>query len=582
MHIDHSKLVELLVEATGLDEERVKTQLNELIEEIHEAISEGDAYEVDGFGLFSGIGDNILFVPSDDLATEINYKYAGMEPIELDEAPEEKEPAEQETTEADEGPFSGILDESEDSDEDAPIEEEPSKDIIEEFTDAESEGSVSEDIEETLGEKPGIDDVPYDPEKPEEEIDKPFFSGLLDDIDEPEPSEEEAAEEQTEESLEPESVEEKTTDVSDQEEEDFLAIFDEDADLEPQETQDEIDSDEETEEADIEETTVEAQAETEQEAESIEEKAIDDKEQGEDEDTDTKGEDNVDPFEELAGEEEDDEPVPESIMDDLDEEPEEKTQTAEEEADEEDPIPVITNLASEESKKKKEKAKTPTKKSVSTPTETSSPPVMLWVLLIIVVLAGGTYGLGYFGMVNIPGITPEDSTTMASSEMPQQQQATPPTQEEAATGENETDAAPQEEETQTEPEQPAEPEEQQPGAEPEQEQQQAEPEAVTETKQTPAPEDQPIYGLNGTPIPEANDGYTIVLYSLSNQASAQSAQNELSDQGYRALLAEIPSQQYGTLWRVSLGQFETMRDAAIAVENMDQDLLENYFITNIQ
>jgi nucleoid DNA-binding protein len=67
MHIDHQKLVELLTETSGIEKEKVESQLEELVEEIKEAIAEGDAYEVSGLGVFSGIGNNILFIPSDDL-----------------------------------------------------------------------------------------------------------------------------------------------------------------------------------------------------------------------------------------------------------------------------------------------------------------------------------------------------------------------------------------------------------------------------------------------------------------------------------------------------------------------------------
>src|SRR6056297_1070784 len=85
MLIDHSKLIELLVETSGIDKEKVENQLEELVGEINEAIDEGEAYEVDGFGVFSAIGNNVVFIPADELATEINYKYVGMEAIEMDE-----------------------------------------------------------------------------------------------------------------------------------------------------------------------------------------------------------------------------------------------------------------------------------------------------------------------------------------------------------------------------------------------------------------------------------------------------------------------------------------------------------------
>ncbi|HET8864693.1 MAG TPA: HU family DNA-binding protein [Gracilimonas sp.] len=134
MHIDHSKLVELLVETSGIEKDKIETQLTELVDEIREAISEGEAYEVDGLGIFSGIGNNMIFMPSEDLATEINYKYVGMEAIKIDDAPEKPKPSkEKKVKEDDDDPFAGLLgddeDEPQESDSsfelDEPDEEEP-------------------------------------------------------------------------------------------------------------------------------------------------------------------------------------------------------------------------------------------------------------------------------------------------------------------------------------------------------------------------------------------------------------------------------------------------------------------------
>jgi cell division septation protein DedD len=107
-------------------------------------------------------------------------------------------------------------------------------------------------------------------------------------------------------------------------------------------------------------------------------------------------------------------------------------------------------------------------------------------------------------------------------------------------------------------------------------------EPQSQVSQNEVPPNQPTYGLNGVPVPEANDGYTIVIYSLTRENNAAAIRNELSNDGYRVLVAEIPSRRYGTLWRVSLGQFESTSDAVLAVENLDPSFTENYFITTIQ
>jgi cell division septation protein DedD len=84
MKIDKQKLVELLVEKTRMDEEEVKNQLEQLIERIIDAAKRGKALEIREFGLFyfdeSG---ELKFDPSDELSTEISFKYAGMKPVEL-------------------------------------------------------------------------------------------------------------------------------------------------------------------------------------------------------------------------------------------------------------------------------------------------------------------------------------------------------------------------------------------------------------------------------------------------------------------------------------------------------------------
>ncbi len=95
------------------------------------------------------------------------------------------------------------------------------------------------------------------------------------------------------------------------------------------------------------------------------------------------------------------------------------------------------------------------------------------------------------------------------------------------------------------------------------------------------PEEMPIYGLTGDVETKANDGYTIVLYSLTIESGAESARAELQAKGLRTLIKKIPSRQFGTLYRVSIGQFETEPDAKKAAGENKNLLPENYFITKI-
>lgn len=83
MTINKSKLIELLVNKTGLEEKQVEEQLSLLILRIQQAGQQGKDFQIQGFGTFSIKDDALHFEPSRGLETEINHKYAGMKPIEL-------------------------------------------------------------------------------------------------------------------------------------------------------------------------------------------------------------------------------------------------------------------------------------------------------------------------------------------------------------------------------------------------------------------------------------------------------------------------------------------------------------------
>jgi len=108
MLIDNEKFIALLADNSGIEKEKVEKYLEELISEMKASFDEGEGYEVEGFGIFSKLGSNILFIPSDELETEINYKYVGMEPIELPGGAQQQEPEAPE--DEDENPIQGILD----------------------------------------------------------------------------------------------------------------------------------------------------------------------------------------------------------------------------------------------------------------------------------------------------------------------------------------------------------------------------------------------------------------------------------------------------------------------------------------
>ena len=85
MTIDRDELINLLMEKTGMDREKIEGQLDELNSRIVDAANRGKALEIKGFGLFYYDEDGELtFRASDQLDTEINFTHAGMKPIEIE------------------------------------------------------------------------------------------------------------------------------------------------------------------------------------------------------------------------------------------------------------------------------------------------------------------------------------------------------------------------------------------------------------------------------------------------------------------------------------------------------------------
>ena len=95
------------------------------------------------------------------------------------------------------------------------------------------------------------------------------------------------------------------------------------------------------------------------------------------------------------------------------------------------------------------------------------------------------------------------------------------------------------------------------------------------------PADQPRYGLMGEVDTRANDGYTLVLFSLSNRQSAMEKYELYRTAGYRSLLSPVNSSRFGLMWRVSIGQFSTVEQALEVAKELPKEIIEDYFITKI-
>tara|TARA_Y200000002_G_scaffold212618_1_gene175489 strand:+ start:1620 stop:2852 length:1233 start_codon:yes stop_codon:yes gene_type:complete len=95
------------------------------------------------------------------------------------------------------------------------------------------------------------------------------------------------------------------------------------------------------------------------------------------------------------------------------------------------------------------------------------------------------------------------------------------------------------------------------------------------------PVDQLRYGLTGEVDARANDGYTMVLFSLSNRQSAMKKYELYRSAGYRSLLSPVNSSRFGLMWRVSIGQFSTVEQALEVAKELPKEIIEDYFITKI-
>jgi cell division septation protein DedD len=95
------------------------------------------------------------------------------------------------------------------------------------------------------------------------------------------------------------------------------------------------------------------------------------------------------------------------------------------------------------------------------------------------------------------------------------------------------------------------------------------------------PEEQDVFGLMGSVMEEANNGYSIVLHSLNDEETARAEATSLSEQGYRALVS-ARTVAGNPVWRVSVGQFETLSDAQNAASELPTPYNTQNFIQRIQ
>jgi len=561
-------------------------------------------------------------IPSGELETEINFKYVGMEPIELDE------PA---LVAEEEDPFEGLDDitSSEDSLDSrfaGLIDEDDIAKLTSEEDTLETEGS-----DETEEPEPGPGEWGVEAHKEDESADR-LFASLMGEEYEPPLEEDEGidtSETETEDDFSDVFAESSETESSEDLGAEVAAFMSEDTELETEErsTDDLLDdifadnditdedlgddlileSSDDIEES-IEEETDEIELDEAQEAAPILELDTSTEPEMEldlaDEDIFEEGsiEEEEDPIEELDTDEED--AIPEMAeaedFDDpfysIEDEQFDESVLRMEDLDETEIVPVIKNITTdvpdespavekekskkelqkeekerkkqelkeEKERKKQEKKEAKEKAKAAKKSKSSEPaPAWLWVILILVVVGGGVVGLGYFSIINIPFITPQTASNTVTSQ-PVQQQATQTQQPVQATEQPATDPVANENDNTAAVEQATEP---------------VVEEVVPEISNTLPVEGQ--YGLTGQVSAAGNDGFTIILYTLSNQTNAVNEAQKLIDAGFRGFLTPVESERYGTLYRVSLGQFGSLFDAAVASEEIENILPENFIIKKI-
>jgi hypothetical protein len=530
MHIEHKQFLDLVAEASGMDLEKAEKQLTQLVGEIKQSLSDGEAYEIEGFGIFSSLGNRIMFIPSGELETEINFKYVGMEPIELDE------PA---LVAEEEDPFEGLDDitSSEDSLDSrfaGLIDEEDIAKLTSEEDTLETEERSTDDL---------LDDIFADNDITDEDLGDDLILESSDDIEE--------------------SIEEETDEIELDEAQKAAPILELDTSTEPEMELDLADEDI------LEEGSIEEEEDPIEELDTDEEDAIPEMAEAEDFD---------DPFYSIEDEQFDESvlrmedldeteivPVIKNITTDVpDESPAVEKEKSKKELQKEEKERKKQELKEEKERKKQEKKEAKEKAKAAKKSKSSEPaPAWLWVILILVVVGGGVVGLGYFSIINIPFITPQTASNTVTSQ-PVQQQATQTQQPVQATEQPATDPVANENDNTAAVEQATEP---------------VVEEVVPEISNTLPVEGQ--YGLTGQVSAAGNDGFTIILYTLSNQTNAVNEAQKLIDAGFRGFLTPVESERYGTLYRVSLGQFGSLFDAAVASEEIENILPENFIIKKI-
>jgi hypothetical protein len=454
MKIDKKKLVELLIEKTGMEKEAVESQLDELISRIQDAAKKGKALEIKGFGLFyfSKQGE-LKFDPSEELKTEVNHKYTGMDPVEIKKPRESTDvPAEEASADSEKVKTSAKSESIWDFDEEAEADETPT------------------------GSKKKID-------KESTETDK---------------------------SRKSKASEEEKGDVEDR---DIFAQFDHGSIAVPGKK-----------------SKKEEQSNQKKEEKSKTEKKSDE------------------PV--VKGAEKKTDETKHLKRDPLEKQKKKTVHT--------DPKPATKGI--KPSEKPKTIKKTPPK---STERKQNNPvyTIMAVIVVLLVIIVGIIVA---FDLTGSDTATDQQEAQADITQMEPQPQA-PADIESEMNGLDEMEIPDEESEDLTEtPEQ--------------DDQEQVEQPAIEDVEVAEAAE----FGLYGSVITIEDRHYSIILHSIRSEAIASGLRDELQDEGYRAVIYPVDHEEFGTMWRVGIGQFLTIADAQNAATELPQNYQDNHFIGLIQ
>ncbi len=591
MMIDKEKLVEQIADQTDIDPEKVREELEQLIQEIRQQTAKGDQFELEGFGTFYQEEDTLQFDPAESLETELNYKYSGMEPVELAES--NKELPEDD---------SGESTESEAGQGEEQYEEEVWEEPTEEAGDAGEEETLEEDeplqeeqsAEESADEEMNISREAFreDTGQNEDSFDFEKIFGLSDE-ETPEEEDEEDEWEEAEEVQEgqdgedsgPDRLDETAGEPVDQHEEEEVESDEgeeDDADADKDES-------EPGEEDEITPEDSEPDKETESEEDEMKEEVFDLEELSEDVDQDA-GDTAAETEPESAFQSEETEETEEDVQEEQgassetdpgEEFPEKEPEKTELESDAEEDsgvaMPELDEQDLEEVDEEEETEKPPGKKKSGRKRRSLGigafmrrinekfPIIPLFLISVAIVL----FGFGFYITMNpdLRGkVTEMFNAEEEQAEVAQTQSGgtdagdatmdmggASGSGEAADQQEGENDANQQEE-----------------GGE------------VTPEKQTGTPSETETpekYGLHGS-WNSGGKSYTLIIYSFTNRSKAADIAKKLEQKDYRTTIhsAIVDGNRY---YRVAVGQFESIDAAQAASAKLDEPYSKDYFIRYI-